>query len=266
MTLDLDAFPPDVKLALIAVGEEYGSDATLAQATQTGQGLEKYADTLRLYGLPLSDAKRLAEARDLLSEAGYGRNQAKDQKKTLGVGLEDANHAGRTVRIRGRSILHSTRRALSEQGHTEAATQVQTTLDATADAAKVGEHLAQQLDALADAIDPQRSPTAAKAAADRGGPEAIEPLRLAAMTLREAVKKKPTVRGTPEATQRLNHIDGIIIDICRRARDAAKAAAKDRGDPALLKAFKLDKLYPSRGANAKKGEPTTPPTKSDESP
>jgi hypothetical protein len=250
MTIDLDAFPPAVKLALIAVGEEFGSDDTFAQATQTGQGLEKYGDILQLYGLPLSDGKRLGAAREMLSEAGYGRNQAKGQKKTLGIGLEDANRAGRTVRIRGRSILTSTKSALSEQGQTEAATKVQTTLDATADSEKTGEELAKQLDSLAEALDPNKAPEAAKAAADRGGPEVIEPLLLAAMTLREAVKKKPTVRGTPAETQRLNQIDGIIVDICRRGRDAAKAASKDRGDPAILKAFKLDKLYSSPAKSA----------------
>jgi len=266
MTIDLDAFPPAVKLALIDVGENFGSDDTFAQATKTGQALVKYGDTLRLYGLPPSDIKRLDEARDFLSEAGYGRDLAKSQKKTLGAGLEEANRAGRTARIRGRSILTSTKSALSEQGHAEAAIQVQTTLDATTDSEKIGEELAKQLDSLADAIDPSKAPAAAKASSDRGGPEALDPLRLAAMTLREAVKKKPLVRGTPEETQRLNQIDGIIIDICRRGRDAAKAASKDLGDPAIFKAFKLDKLYPASTKGAKKAETPAAPDRSNETP
>ena len=257
MTIDLNAFLPDVKLALIAVGEEFGSNETFAQATQTLQGLEKYADTVKLYGLPLSDGALLEEARELLSEAGYGRNQAKGKKKTLGIGLEDANHLGRNARIRGRSILTSTLSRLSGLGKTTTATEVQTTLKATAASDTTGEELAKQLDHLADAIDPQKAPEAATAATDRGGPEALGPLRDAAAALREAVKRKPTVRGTPEETQRLDHIDGIIVDICRRGRDAAEAASKDRGDPAILKAFKLDKLYGSKSGGAKKEE--TPP-------
>ena len=131
MTIDLDAFPPDVKLALIASGEEFGSDDTFAQATQTLQGMEKYAEIVRLYGLPLSDGKLLEEARELLSEAGYGRNQAKGAKKTLGIGLDEANRVGRTARLRGRSVLTSTKSALSQQGKAEAAAHLQTTLDAT---------------------------------------------------------------------------------------------------------------------------------------
>jgi hypothetical protein len=254
MTIDLDAFPPDVKLALIAVGEEFGSDDTFAQATQTLQGIEKYAGIVRLYGLPLSDGKRLEEARELLSEAGYGRNQAKTAKKTLGIGLDEANRLGRTARIRGRSVLTSTKSELSQQGKAEAATHIQTTLDATTDSEASGEDLAKQLDHLADTLDPQKAPEAATAAADRGGPETLEPLRSAAAALRGAVKRKPTARGTPEATQRIDQIDGIIVDICRRGRDAAEAASKDRGDPAILKAFKLDKLYGSRGGASKKEE------------
>ncbi len=254
MTIDLDAFPADIKLALIDVGESFGSDETFAQATQTLQGLAKYADTVRLYGLPLSDGKLLEEARDLLSEAGYGRNEAKGKKKSLGIGLEDANRAGRTARIRGRSVLTSTKSELSRQAKTEAATRAQTTLDATTDSALEGEALARQLDQLADAIDPQKAPEASAAAADRGGPETLSPLREASTALREAVKKKPTVRGTPAEAQRLDQIDGIIVDICRRGRDAAEAASKDLGDPAILKAFKLDKLYPWRSSTAKKGE------------
>ena len=142
MAINLDAFPPDVKLALISAGEEFSSDDTFAQATQTGQGLEAYAATLKAYGLPLSDTARLGEARALLSESGYGRNQARSKKKTLGIGLDDANRAGRTARIRGRSILTSTKSALSEQSKTTFATDVQTTLDATADSEKTGEETA----------------------------------------------------------------------------------------------------------------------------
>lgn len=252
MTIDLNAFPPDVKLALISAGEEFSSDDTFAQATQTGQGLEKYADTLKAYGLPLSDTTRLAEARDLLSDSGYGRNQARSAKKTLGIGLDDANRAGRHARIRGRSILTSTKSALLEQGKKASANDVHTTLEATADSEKLGEDLAKQLDHLADALDPAKAPEAAAAAADRGGPETLAPLRAAALAIRDAVSRKPTVRGTPEETQRLDQIDGIILDICRRARDAAVAASKHLGDPAILKAFKLDKLYASRSGGAKK--------------
>ena len=257
MAIDLNAFPPDVKLALITVGEDFGSNETFAQATQTLQGLEKYAETVRLYGFPLSDRQVLEEARTLLSDAGYGRNQAKGTKRSLGAGLEEANRVGRTARIRGRSVVTSTMSALSQQGKTAAATHVQTTLTATTDSTQEGEELAKQLDHLADTLDPQKAPEAAAAAADRGGPETLAPLRSAAAVLREAVKKKPTVRGTPVETQRLDQIDGIIVDICRRGRDAAEAASKDLGDPAILKAFKLDKLYPWR-SGAKKGEAPAP--------
>ena len=109
-----------------------------------------------------------------------------------------------------------------------------------------------------DALNPAKAPEAAAAAADRGGPETLSPLRAAALAIRDAVLRKPTGRGTPEETPRLDQIDGIILDICRRARDAAVAASKHLGDPAIVKAFKLDKLYASRSSGAKKDAAAPP--------
>jgi len=253
MALDLDGLPPARKLALIADGAEFGSDDTHAQATQTLQGLEKYADKLKVFGLPLSDGQRLDDARGLLSDAGFGRHEARTKKKTLNATLVAATRAARTARLRGRSVLESAKAALLNQGAAEPAAAVQATLDTTADPTKTGEDLAVQLDQLGAALDVSKAPAAAAAAADRGGPETSAKLSEASTALRAAVKSKPGQRGTPEETQRLDLIDGIIIDICRRARDAAEAASKELGDPAILKAFKLDKLYASSGG-AKKEE------------
>jgi hypothetical protein len=252
MALDLNAFPPDVKLALITSGERFSSDDTFAQSTQTMQALVKYDHTVKPYGLPLSDAIRLGEARGYLSAAGYGRNQAKSQKKSLGADFEDAQKAARKVRLRARSVLTSTKTGLLEQSETEAANEVQAALDATSNSESAGDDLAKQLDQLAAALDPNKAAKAAAVAADRGGPESATKLAAAATALRDTQKQKPAARGTPEETQRIDLIDGIIIDICRRAREAAKAAAKDLGDPAILKAFKLDKLYASSKAAASK--------------
>ncbi len=258
MSIDLNAFPPDVKLALIAVGEEFSSDDTFEQAAQTLQGLKKYVDALIPCGWPPLEGKRLEEAWGLLSEAGCGREQARSRRKTLGIGLAGANRAGQTVRTQGRSILTSTKGALLRKGKTTAAAEVQTTLDATADAEKSGEDLAKQLDQLADALDPEKTIEVAAAAEDRGGPATLKPLRSVAVTLREIVlKSKTTVHKTPEEAQRLAQIDGIIVGICRRARDVAEAASNELGDPAILEAFKLDKLY-APPSSTSQGEAETP--------
>jgi hypothetical protein len=253
MAIDLNAFPPDVKLALIAVGEEFSSDDTFEQAAHTLQGLKEYVDTLIPFGWPPSEGTRLEDALGLLSEAGCGLAHAQAKKKTLGIGLAGANRAGQTVRTQGRAILTSAKSVLSRQGKTTAATEVQSVLDATAEAGKTGEDLAMQLDQLADAIDPEKAPEAATAASDRGGPATLKPLRSVSVTLREVVfKSKNTVHRTPEEAQRLAQIDGIIVAICRRARDVAEAASKELGNPAILAAFQLDKLYPPRSSASKR--------------
>ncbi|MFT3775345.1 MAG: hypothetical protein QM820_59105 [Minicystis sp.] len=204
MTIDLNAFPPEVKLRQIADGEQFSSDETFDQATQTLQGLDKYGDKLKPFGLPLSDGARLRDAQELLSAAGFGRHQARSKKKTLSVALDDAEKTARTVRLRGRSVLESAWRKLLEQGQTTAANAASATLDATASSEKTGEDLAKQLDALASALDPATAPEAAAAAVDGGGPEALPKLKDAATVLRAAVKNKPGLRGTPEETQRLD--------------------------------------------------------------
>jgi hypothetical protein len=45
-------------------------------------------------------------------------------------------------------------------------------------------------------------------------------------------------------------IDGIIVRLTRRARKVAVVAARDLGNPALAHAFRLDKLYRTRGGAA----------------
>lgn len=258
MALDLDSFPPAVKLALIASGEGFSSDDTYAQANQTLQALDKYGDTLTVFGFPPSDKLRLGDGRDALSAYGFGRNLAKSKKKTLGAELDDAQKAARTLRLRGRSVLGSTRSRLLEQSEAEAANAIQAVLESTSDSDKHGEDLAKQLDALAAPLDPLKTPLVAAAASDRGGPETLAKLVTAAATLRTAKNSKPTQRGTPDETQRIDQIDGLIIDICRRARDAAEAASKELGDPALLKAFKLDKLYPRSSSKKEADAPEGP--------
>jgi hypothetical protein len=253
MPIDFSTYPPELKLALLADGEAFGSEDTYNQATQTLQGLEKYASVLQPHGLPLDDTATLGEARDMLSAAGFGRNQAKAKRKTLLVGLDDAERLARPVRLRGRAVLSTVARILLKQSQTEPFNVVQTVLDATSDSAKQGEELAKQLDQLGATLDAAKEPIIADAAASCGGPETHAALTTAGAAIRDALKKKPTVLGTPEETQRIDLIDGVIIDICRRARDAAESASKESGDPALLKAFKLDKLYASR-LSAKKDD------------
>ena len=61
--------------------------------------------------------------------------------------------------------------------------------------------------------------------------------------LQAAADALDVVRGTPAQTVRLNLIDGIIIELVRSARRAARNAASDLGRPELETIFGLSELY-----------------------
>ena len=68
--------------------------------------------------------------------------------------------------------------------------------------------------------------------------------------LRAQARSATGARGTPEATERLDLIDGIILELVRQAQKAADVAGKELGEPALAKVFALTALYGSGGARA----------------
>ncbi|MDI1480270.1 hypothetical protein [Polyangium sp. y55x31] len=55
-------------------------------------------------------------------------------------------------------------------------------------------------------------------------------------------------------TETLDLIDGIIVSLTRTAREAADAAARELGEPALATAFELSTLH-KRYAKKKAEEP-----------
>lgn len=144
MTINLDTIAPQHKLELISSGEEFGSEDTYAQATQTGQGFKKYGDNLKLYGIPLSDALRLSEAQAMLYDAGFGRNLAKTKRRTLVMSLDDAAKNARTARLRGRAVSSTARAELAAGGHVQLVIQIDEVIKSTADSETEGEDLAKQ--------------------------------------------------------------------------------------------------------------------------
>jgi hypothetical protein len=56
-------------------------------------------------------------------------------------------------------------------------------------------------------------------------------------------------------TAMLDLLDGIVVQNVRRARRAAKAAGRKIGNAAILKEFKLDKLYRTRADGPPAEEP-----------
>jgi hypothetical protein len=253
MALDLEKIPAATRKELIEVGRRFGSEDTLAQAEQTLGALGKYGSKLVLWGFNEADVKRLEGARDGLMAAGVGREAARVGKKATNKAYADAVREGKAKRLRARAVLSGARRALADHGDTDAVRDVDAELSHASTAGANASALAGQLDALHKAL---TAPAVAKAAKQRGGPEVVAALVTCAAALRAVSQDAATVPGTPEETERLDLLDGIIVGLSRDARKAARAAAKDSAEPAMAAAFELTKLYGS--SKAKKGDAKAP--------
>jgi hypothetical protein len=254
--MNLDTLPSDVRIELIALGQDFSSEDTYNQANDTLKAYEEYGPLLASHGFPKSDADDLRQLRDLMPTGRSDREQAKQDKKTKRSGGDDALKLGRSARIQGRSVLESTMEQLKLAGARDAANTAKAALALTTSPEQLGEELALQLDRLQTALSDK---AIAPAAVGRGGPEAIAKLASAASGLRGVVQAGASKAGTVAETQQLNLLDGLIVKLVRAARAAAESASKELGDPAMLDAFKLDRLYAGRSKQAKKeGGPTGP--------
>jgi hypothetical protein len=246
MTIDLDKIPTARRLRLIRLGEQFGSQDTLDQANQTLAAYKEHAVALKPSGFADKHAKELDGARDGLVDAGVGREAAKGKKKVTGEAYVDAMNQATTARINARAVLEGVREDLEGQdgaGAAEAERIASAVLRQTRSAPKKAEPMAQQLAQILDAL--KNKDVAAEAAA-QGGPESVGALEGAIAALRKADQEDVGGRGTPVETEKLDLLDGIIVQHARRARRAAVAAAR-LGNPALVEAFRLDKLYRSKG-------------------
>ncbi len=260
MKIDLSTLSPKARAEYIRIGRQYGSTDTLAQANQTLTGLGKYAPELARHGFSLGDGARLRDARDGLEEAGVGRHEKVGARKVTNHAYVDALAHGKAKREDARSILDNAKRVLSESDQSSAVAGVnviKAAFQQTRSAGADGDKLAGQLDILRLTLG---DPDVIGEVSGRGGLDAGVDLQVAADTLRAASKERAGAPGTPEETEQLNLLDGIIVGLVRGARKAARPAAKRLGMPALMADFELTKLYASRGAG--KGSPTpgaTPP-------
>lgn len=247
MTFDPAQIPAAARHDLIEVGRKFGSEDTLAQAEQTLKALHIHGAKIALWGFNAEDGKSLSDAHDALITAGVGREAARVGKKTTNNAYAEAMKTGKAKRIRARSVLSGAMRVLTAQGATETAGTIETVLNHAPTAGESAGKLAAQLDTLHTTFS---APAIAKAAEGRGGPEIAAELLTCSVALRAVSQDAAAVPGTPEATEQLNLIDGIIVGLTRDARKSARAAAKELGEPALATAFELTKLY--RTPQAKK--------------
>lgn len=265
MPFDPSTLSPEAIKRYILLGRSFSSGDTLAQANQTLDALSKHAAALVPHGFGPADVVGLTDARDALEADGVARTGEAGAVTCDRKAYAGAIRDGLTLRERGRSVLESAGAVLRDGGAPdEVRNLVATTLEQTARAPattgkRCGVLLDTQLQLLADTLE---HAGVAPAAADRGGPDAVTELRGGSAKLVGATRKRPATRGTPEATERLDLLDGVVVTLARRARKAARSAARQLGTPALAQAFALTALK-QRGSAAEEAveEPPKPEDK-----
>jgi hypothetical protein len=261
-TLDLTKLSTKSRDRYLRIGRRYGSSDTLKQSNKTLRALDSHADLLVDHGFGADDALRLAAARDALSAAGFGRETKATEKKTTRKEYLAALAQAKTARAKARTILENTLVALDDAGDDESAHKVESTLAQTSVLPGSGqdEKLASQLDLLGSTL---TETAIAKAAKNRGGAKAAAALQETAAALRSAAEERENT-GTRLSTEEMDVIDGIIVTLCRAARNAARQASAELAQPALLADFALTHIADARDEDAgpaetsPKSEGTTP--------
>jgi hypothetical protein len=257
MTLDLTKITPEVRAAYIERGSQVTPNAALRQARRTLTSLGTHGTKLAAFGFVAGDASALADARDALIAGGVGRTVKRSSKKTATSAQADALRRAGAARLQTLNLLRVGARVLegdASEGAPEARLAIATALAQHAVAPEKADLMADQIDALLSVLNDKK---VAEALKERGGPKLALALPDHISALRGSAQLTAVRRGTPEETEVLRVISGIIVGLVRSANNAARSAATALGEPAIAKAFRLDALY--RKGSAKDEEQATPP-------
>lgn len=245
----ISGLPPEEKEGLLRIGRKYSSTDTLAQANHTLQAYRAHQEALSSYGFGQEDAEQLTMARDELKVALVDRDKAGLGKKETNTGYTTALQAAKAKRLQAKSLVRSFLKVLAKRGDEESQ-KAREKLDVTA--AKIerstgtnAEALALQLDAVAAALEDK---TIAAVAKGRGGDTLQKGLSEIIADLRASHETRDIRPGTPAHTERLDLLDGLIVEACRAARNAARTADDALGQSALAKELRLQFLAPAHGA------------------
>ncbi len=240
MTFDRTTIAPEAQKHCIEIGERFGSSDTLRQADKTLTATQKYGDLLAKRGFGPSQVALLADVRDALLAAGVTRDLSRAGKKQTNAALLDAMSAAKGERFEIHAIYANARTALFMKGDLTSVNAIDVALASTSNAGDDAVLLGNQLGLLTDLL----KTTAIREAVGEEPASAIETdaaARVAALTAARQQHAGP--RGTPAETEYLNLLDGLVAILCRNARKAARAVARQSGQPAIAKELQLTELY-----------------------
>ncbi len=245
--IQLENISAEKAAQLIKLGQGYGSGPVKTQAEQILGAFTQHKGVVVRYGFTEEDAEEIAELVTMYP-ANLGERANKKVGRTVtSTALRAQVKGGKQARLRGRAMLEAVGNRLVA-GQTAAAT------DPKAEAGRLIAATLAQTDAVSREVDALlaqlrliahcwTSKAIATEAAKRGGDEVIALLQTQIQTLDASLKDLQQATTTSADTQRLDLIDGLIIERVREASRAAKVAAKVEGNPALADAFKLKHLY-----------------------
>lgn len=234
--------PSGLRAKFIETGRDFGSDRTYAQAQETLKNARENEAALRQVGFGSPQIDRLQTAADAQKELGADRDLARTGEGIATRERNDAEKEGKHARTVATVALTTASGELQFASEIDAAREVDQVLHQVSVGS--GSHLptlSSHLGMLAGVL--AVAPVAA-VLADIGGPEAAKQVTEAKAKVDDAIRRgKSNASHTPEQTEQLDLLDGIVVDLVRKARKAARAASKKLGRPALAKLFELDLLY-----------------------
>lgn len=235
MTIDFDTIPADVRRRLITIGRQFGSADTLAQGEATAAACARHGNLLLNHGFIAEDMTRLREAIEALRATGAADEPPASRKLTSREYVL-AIREGKTLRLRARAILHIVMQRLgmsADPVEQEAARSVSSSLDQTQSSRGDPIRLAAQLDQLRATLTMAR---VERLASPRGGSSLVPELANLAERLRAIPAEE---RPAPSGGERVDLFDGMIVELVRDARRAARSAARELGRPDVAAAFEL---------------------------
>jgi hypothetical protein len=256
MTFVIEQLPAEATVRYVELGRQFGCADTLAQADLTLEAFRRFGDQIAPHGFIDLDADRLREARALLQLETAGSADVQSRCKQTSRGYVQAIRAGKDARQRARSILYIIAQRLAYSGDfiaSEAARAVAATLQQTESSRGDPFRLAAQLDQLRATL---TIPRVDKEAERRGGPAAADALTRAAERLR-AVADAHAPDAAPPSTHQTATADllcGVIVELVRDARRAARSAARAQNSELIAAAFALTKLYGPAGGGGAESE------------
>lgn len=247
MPLLLDDIAPEARARYVELGRQFGCADALAQAELTLTSFDHFGDQIGGHGFIARDAERLRLAKELLEKETGADAGARTRSKRTSREYVDAIRTGKAARQRARSILYIIAQRLAYSGDliaSEAARAVGATLQQTESSRGDPIRLAAQLDQLRATLS---IPRVDKEAEARGGLQCADVLSATADRLRSLTTDPDAAPASTDETANADLLCGMIVELVRDARRAARSAARDENAPLVAASFALTKLYGPAG-------------------